>query len=218
MTDSDPFEFVRRVLETRITSEFVTTACLDDHTIAGLAAGTLDAAARPSALSHVAGCGRCRDAVASVARALSDSSVAREIAKLAGSGRRRFLRIALPVAAAAVLLVAVWPRDGRLTHRGPPAPGRAVPAPISPVGPVTDAKTLRWSAAIEADRYRVTLFDAQAQVLYESQLGDTAVALPDSIVLAPGRPYLWKVEARTGWDRWVASGLVEFSIAQGAPR
>jgi len=157
VTDQERFDLVWRVLETRITGEFATTACLDDHTIAGLAAGTLAAAARPSALSHMATCGRCREVVASVARTLSDSSVAREVAKLEGSGRRRFLRIALPVAAAAVLLVAVWPRDGRFTHRGPPAPWRAVPAPISPVGPVTGANTLRWSGAAGADRYRVTL-------------------------------------------------------------
>jgi len=55
-------------------------------------------------------------------------------------------------------------------------------------------------------------------VLFETQLADTLAALPDSILLDPGRPYLWKVEARTGWQRWSASGLVEFSIAGGAPR
>ena len=69
-----------------------------------------------------------------------------------------------------------------------------------------------------ADRYRVTLFDGGGRVLFETQLADTLAALPDSILLDPGRPYLWKVEARTGWQRWSASGLVEFSIAGGPPR
>jgi len=35
--------------------------------------------------------------------------------------------------------------------------------------------------------------------------------------LVSGRPYLWKVEARIGFDRWVTSTLVEFSIAAPSP-
>ena len=50
--------------------------------------------------------------------------------------------------------------------------------------------------------FRVTLFDAVGRVLYELQVADTAVAIPDSVTIVPARSYLWKVEARTGWDRW----------------
>jgi hypothetical protein len=85
------------------------------------------------------------------------------------------------------------------------------------VGEVAAAPLLRWAAVDGADRYRVTLFDAGGGVLYESELGDTLTALPDSVELTPGRRYLWKVEARTDFDRWVGSELVEFSIA-GARR
>src|SRR2546426_348130 len=130
VTDPERLDFIGRALDTRITGEFATRACLDDQTIAALAAGTLAAADRASALSHVAGCARCRETPASVARAL---------------------------------------------------------------------------------------FDAGGRVLYESQLRDTTVALPDTVRLAAGQSYLWKVEARTGWGRWVASDLVEFSIARGPP-
>jgi hypothetical protein len=76
---------------------------------------------------------------------------------------------------------------------------------------------LRWSAAAGADRYRVTLFDADGRVLYETEVGETVAPLPDSVAPGPGRPYLWKVEARTGFDRWSASDLVEFTVA-GPPR
>jgi len=71
-----------------------------------------------------------------------------------------------------------------------------------------------------ADRYRVTLFDASGHVLYETQLAGTVAVLPDTVVLVAGRPYLWKVAARTGWDRWSPSELVEFSLAPrgGTPR
>jgi len=85
---------------------------------------------------------------------------------------------------------------------------------------VANADTLRWLGVPGADRYRVTVFDAPGQVRYETQLAGTVALLPDTVVLVAGRPYLWKVEARTGWDRWSASELVEFSLAPrgGAPR
>jgi len=64
----------------------------------------------------------------------------------------------------------------------------------------------------------VILFDAAGRVVYETQLTDTVATLPDSVTLAAGPPYLWKVEARAGWDRWWGSELVRFSIAAPARR
>ena len=212
----DPLEMVRQTLRARARSSALTPECLDDDTIAAFADGTLTPATRAAVLPHVAGCARCRTAVASVARALADSGVAREIVRVEG-GRRRFYRIALPVAAAAALvLVLAWPRglqDGVSPHRAPPITTSGAPVPVSPIGMVAGAGLLRWTAVAGADRYRVTLSDAGGRVLYETQLTDTAAALPDSITLVPGRSYMWLVEARIGFDRWSTSRLVEFSIA-----
>lgn len=219
--DEEPFEELWRVLDTRVRSESPTAACVDDDTIAALAAGTLRAEQRAAVVPHVASCARCRALVASVARALADGGVAREVRAVDKPGWHRVSWIALPVAAAAVLLLLVWPRgadDGGPVHRAPPITAAPAPAPISPVGAVAEAPRLQWAAVPGADRYRVTLFDAGGSVLYETQLPDTVAALPDSIVLAPGRPYLWKVEAGTGFDRWAASELVEFSLAGARPR
>ncbi len=170
-------------------------------------------------MPHLAGCARCRGTVASVARALADSGVAREVRGIEGGGRRRFYRIALPLAAAAaLLLVLALPRqtdDSGPPHRAPP-PDASTPVPIAPIGVVADASPLVWTAVAGADRYRVTLSDAGGGVLYEVQLTDTVAALPDSIVLVSGRSYVWIVEARTGFDRWSTSRLVEFSIGGGA--
>jgi Putative zinc-finger len=207
------------VLETRVQSETPVAECVDDDIIAALAAGTLDPGLRASVLLHVAECARCRAAVASVARALADPTVAREIAVAEGA-RRRLYRIALPLAAAAVLLLLTWPPpvdNGGPGHRAPPI-AAPTPVPLAPIGAVAEADVLRWSGVAGADRYRVTLFDAGGRVVYEARLPDTLAALPDSIALAPGRTYLWKVEARTGFDRWAASELVEFSIAGTRPR
>jgi hypothetical protein len=102
--------------------------------------------------------------------------------------------------------------DSAPPHRAPTITAISSPVPMSPVGIVALAETLRWATVPGADRYRVTLFDDAGGVVYETQTAATVVALPDSVHLTPGRSYLWKVEARTGWGRWSASELVEFSI------
>jgi anti-sigma factor RsiW len=191
-----------------------TADCLDDDTVAALAEGILDAARRQAVMPHLSRCPRCRAAVASVARALADPGIAREVATIQGIRRRGVYRIALPLAAAAaLLLVFAWPR-GRESggHRGQP-PAATTPTPIAPVGVVASASPIQWTAVAGADRYRVTLSDTSGRLLYETRVTDTVVSLPDSIVLVPGRSYVWLVEARTGFDRWSTSRLVEFSIA-----
>ena len=219
VTQPDPLERVRRTLRAQARTGALTPECIDDDTVAALAEGALDAAVRAAVLPHLAGCARCRGAVASVARALADSGVAREIRGVEVAGGHRFYRIALPLAAAAALLLVVaWPRqanDSGPPHRDLPSDASA-PVPISPIGVVASASPLVWTAVAGADRYRVTLSDAGAVVLYETQLADTVVALPDSIVLVTGQSYVWIVEARTGFDRWSTSRLVEFSIGGGA--
>jgi hypothetical protein len=216
VTHPDPLDLLRHRLDasTRETPE-----CLDDPTLAAFAEGALDAGARAAALPHLATCARCRGVVASVARSLADSGVAREVAALEGRGRRRLFRIGLPAAAAAILLAVALPRwvdEMRGGHRGPPGQGTLAPHPVAPVGTVANATALRWTAVAEANRYRVTLFDAVGRVLYETQLADTVANLPDSVTLVPGRPYLWLVEARVGWDRWSTSELARFSIVPEA--
>ncbi len=191
--------------------------CLDEHTVAALADGTLDAAARSRALPHVATCALCRRAVASVAEALADGPITHEIEIVEGRRRRGgpLVRIAVPLAAAATVLLLLWsPADDRSPgHRGPPPPPATTPILRSPVGAVSAAKELRWSHVAGADRYRVTVFDATGGVVLAADVSDTVVAFPDSIVLVPDVSYLWKVDARTGFDRWATSELTEFRIA-----
>lgn len=218
MTEPDRFDSLRHVLRAAAIPGPATAECLDDDTVAALAEGTIDATRRQALMPHLARCPRCRAAVASVARALADPGIAREVAAIHGAGRRRVYRIALPLAAAAaLLLVFAWPRGPEgAGHRGQP-PVASTPNPIAPVGVVASASPLQWTAVAGADRYRVTLSDTSGRLLYETQATDTVVSLPDSVVLLPGRSYLWLVEARTGFDRWSTSRLVEFSIAGATP-
>lgn len=221
MNCPEDLDLLKDALLSRPRAESPTPDCLDDETVAAFAEGTLDGPARRAVLPHLAECRRCRSAVASVARALADSAMGREITAVEGGARRRFYRIALPVAAAALLVLVFSPRrtdDGGPGHRAPTITASAAPVPQAPVGAVADAGTLRWGAVAGSEHYRVTLFDAAGGALYEVELDDTLAVLPDSVVLSAGRRYLWQVEVRTGFDRWTASPLVEFRVVRGAPR
>lgn len=194
--------------------------CLDEETLAAAVDGTLDPVRRGAVTAHLSTCARCRSAVAAVSRIMADDAVAAEAAAV--DGQRPIRRWHLPLglaAAAALVLLLVWPRPvehGGSVHRDPTITAGSAPIPLSPVGTVADGRRLQWRAVTGADRYRLTLFDAQGGVLYETQLADTAVTLPDSVAVIPGQSHLWKVEARTGWDRWAASALVEFRVAVAA--
>jgi hypothetical protein len=228
VTQPDPLDRFRRLVAAAGTGEPPpppTPECLADDVVAALADGSLDPAARAAALPHLARCARCRSAVASVARALNDPEIRHEVAALEGTGRGqrwRLARIALPLAAAILVLLLSWPQPpqngGGPLHRAPTITASPAPAPLSPVGAVADARRLVWTATVGADRYRVTLFDSTGTVVFETESVGTTSVLPDSVRLVPGQRYLWKVEARTDIGRWVASDLIEFSLAGGAPR
>ena len=193
--------------------------CLDDQTIAALADGSMTGPARESAVEHLAICARCRSSVASVARALVSPTVRDAIDALDRPSRRPWLRVVIPIAALATLalILVPYPREVDPTiHRAPVTPPE--PAPIAPSGPTSSVQVLRWHAVTGADRYRVTLFDEEGGVLWESALADTVAGLPSDVSLEPGRTYFWIVAARTGFDRWETSSLAEFSVAAGNRR
>ena len=147
-------------------------------------------------------------------------AAAREPAR---SPRRWLIGFAVPAAAAAVFLLAVLGRDGRVGepspgHRAPEATAADQPVAITPLGTVPQPQVLQWGTVGGTDRYRVTMYHADGRVLYERELADTAAVMPDSIHLTPGERYFWKVVARTGWDRWSSSRLFEFSVARSGVR
>ncbi len=189
-------------------------SCLDLDLLGAWVDGTLDPEASRAVILHLADCVRCRTAAGSLAGALDDPAISGEVARLEGHRRRWLYPVSIAAAAAAVLLAVFMNKAPQqlVEHRAPTITAGAAPAALAPVGTVAEAGMLRWSSVPGAGRYRVTLFDAAGRVLYETLLTDTAVALPDSLHLAPGRRLLWKVEARIGYGRWVSSPLVEFSL------
>jgi hypothetical protein len=138
------------------------------------------------------------------------------MAHLARGAAYRWLRVAAPITVAVVVgLVLVSDRGpvDPATHRAPPALVPPGPVAIAPAGLSSSVQVLRWHAVVGADRYRVTLFDGEGEVLWEAALADTLIGLPGDVALEPGRPYYWIVSARTGFDRWDTSALIEFSVS-----
>jgi hypothetical protein len=216
MNRAEDLDVLRDALLLNETDAANAAACLDDDIVAALAEGTLENGRRAKALIHLADCRRCRETVASTARAIAVPAIAREARTPPISGRF-VARLVLPLAAAALLLLIVRPPSPTVppVRREPTFVATASPSPLSPLGTVSAADRLEWSSVTGADRYRVTLFEGGSQVVFEQQVADTMMMLPDSLVLVPGHQYLWKVEARIGRDRWAASGLVDFVVGTG---
>jgi anti-sigma factor RsiW len=197
--------------------------CLDEHLIAAFADGSMTPAQRRDCLPHLAGCGRCRTAVSSVARAIASDEVAGQAATGRGRGPAlEWLRYAVPFAAAAAIATLFFIRQPSppviAPHRQDPEMAGLAPVAISPLGPTTTVRVLRWHSVPGADRYRITLFDDQGDVIFETSLADTLAALPTGVEIVAGRPHYWIVSARTGFDRWDTSALAEFSTVGDTTR
>ena len=198
-------------------------SCLDESALSRLIDGDADTSAAHEEIAHLAGCAHCRSELGSLAALLADPEVA--CAKRSASpsiaprsARAKFLGA---LAAAAVLLLLAWPGAERRArsngaHRAPTIAALGSPKALSPDGDVGAATEFSWTAAPGSDRYRLTLYDRSGHVVYETQVTDTTAALPDSVILTRGVPYVWQVDARTGLDRWTSSEAAEFVLV--APR
>ena len=205
--------------------------CLHETALIQLADG---GRATREQVAHLADCAHCRCELASIADLLTDPQIKEEIRRVDPTrtqrplARRRFAFHAgrvVAVAAAAAVLFMMWPHGGRLSpptdrsiganagpHRAPTITASEAPEPMSPVGDVDGRPAFRWGSVLGSDRYRLTLYDNAGRVMYEGQVLDTTLTIPDSLVTVPGRSYVWQVEARNGVDRWTPSELIEFRI------
>ncbi len=182
-------------------------------------AGALGAEDRDRLERHILVCDRCQEE-ARLALALR-RELMREGRPLRRS-RRPWIAAGIGTAAAAVLLAVVVPqailkRDGT-EHRDVPEAEAVKPNPLAPIGRVTGRPSrFVWSRVLGADRYRVTLLSSGGDVLLVTETADTALAAPEGTDLDAGASFFWKVDARIGWDRWIKSGVVEFTIEAADP-
>lgn len=182
-------------------------------------AGALGAEDKDRLERHILVCDRCQEE-ARLALALR-RELMREGRQLRRS-RRPWIAAGIGTAVAAVLLAVVVPqailkRDGT-EHREVPEAEAVNPSPLAPIGRVTGRpSTFVWSRVLGADRYRVTLLSSGGDVLLVTETADTALAAPEGADLDAGASFFWKVDARIGWDRWIKSEVVEFTIEAAHP-
>ena len=196
---------------------------LGDDDIAALLDGIPDEG-RAEWLRHLTACPECRHRVAAVSRLLRETPVASERRRLEAGAPGQIRRVAIRIAGAAAVLVGAF-AAGSLLRQGPPATDGAsseqvhrdgiitttvAPRLVAPSPGATTTDSLRWTAVPHADRYQVLVFDREGTLVWDPQTADTVIAVLPSLAQSPAT-YVWKVEARTGWDRWVASEWAQFS-------
>lgn len=191
---------------------------LDDAAMASFVAGAAGER-HEKMVTHLAGCARCRHAVAALSTTLSAPAVAREVSRLGSMSARRWAAwTAAALATAATILLIVNP------FRGTPAPGGTVfrgnsegAAPLTLIGPVagtvvrTDSLIFAWHGLGAQVEYRITVTDDKGDVVWTRQSPDTE-ARPPAALLRPGQSYFWYVDALLPNGRSTAAGVERFRM------
>jgi hypothetical protein len=109
--------------------------------------------------------------------------------------RSRPVLLGLPLAAAALLAVALLPwgrRNPVIEQPDVQVRGSSIEL-LSPVGRVAPPTAFRWTSPIAAGRFRLTVRDEAGAVVHESTSPLEQAAVPPG--LRPGARYSWTVEA-----------------------
>ncbi len=199
----------------------------DRALIEGYVAGRLGEAETEAFESHYLTCARCqnelrlafaiREALPEVREAGLPSPAKPEVSVIA---RRLKVSTAAALAAAAVVAGLLLVRPSRLDEESAPAQRdeatgvEVAPSLGAPGGVVAAVETFQWSQVPAADLYRITVYDAEGTAVWEAETRDTLITPPDGTAFEPDARYIWQVAARVGFDRWVSSELVEFTISE----
>jgi hypothetical protein len=201
-------------------SDSLANGHLDDSVLAAIVDGDVS---HPDAIAHLSECEDCRRRMSAVAHLMDDVHVSGEI-ELLERPRRRWIPVVGTLAAAAVATIII---AGPSMMRSRPAPSEsdttihregtitttAPPKILSPSSVARRGEALRWTSVAGADIYRVQVWNTEGNVVLSTETPDTTLAIPANLAQA-GATYLWEVKARTGWDRWVSSEFLQFTIRE----
>jgi hypothetical protein len=205
-------------------------AHLADEVIVTLLEGNgIEVTDRDNAVAHLSNCLVCRSRVAAVSNLLDDPEIVAEIDQLdelpakIRADRRRFYRMlsgAIAAAAAVAIIVAGPGRIGarnnastdtaQVSREGIVA-ASAAPRILSPITVAVAGDSLRWTSVPQADLYRIRIWNSDGTVVWAGDTRDTVLPMATQLV-SNGGSYLWEIKARTGWDRWVTSDFLEFTV------
>ena len=180
---------------------------------------------RPSSLI-ISACERCQNelrlalAIREALPEVREAGLLAPAEPVVGVISRRFkVRTAAALAAAAILAGLLLVRPSQLDEESAPAQRdeatgvEVAPSLRGPGGVVAAVESFQWSQVPAADLYRVTVYDAEGVVVWEVETRDTSITPPDSTEFEPDARYIWTVVARVGFDRWLSSELIDFTIS-----
>lgn len=176
--------------------------CPGDEELSALVVGELLASDRQRLVDHLVGCRSCCDSY----RTLQELHAEASAGEPAPASRRRW-RAGLAFAAAVLAALGLFrlfappgpaQQDGAETALRSALPlAAAVDPPDGAVGPAP--RSLSWPAQVGATGYRVVLFDAAAEPIWESEVStELSLEVPESIrpSLIAGDAYFWVVRTR----------------------
>lgn len=187
-------------------------AHLSVEELASMIDGTLPEHERDRAERHLAECDSCREELAASARVIATSVTA--------PVRRFPWRYMLPLAAG--ILLAVLIRRPVERPRATDVPQRAAPtsgARILTLSPAADASVaasalrFAWHPMEGSMGYSVVVKDASGARIWSGDAVDTVLALPESVHLQSGVPYVWRVDGQRADGTTAASAESGFRIA-----
>jgi hypothetical protein len=212
------------------------STCLDDLELTDFISGLAPLPARDRAVAHLAECASCRALYADLLATLAAPEIVKARAATLGnefepstqvsrtrSSLNRGVFAVTALAAAALLFIAVsvpgFRQDSSTTLRDVADPVTVTaPALLSPLGAIDTTPIFRWKSVDGADLYRVTVFSPDGVVVWDEESTDTVIALPSMSPLQSGATYMWRVQARTSYNRWSSSDLAEFRVGNGSGR
>lgn len=164
------------------------SAHLDPNDIAAYLDGALEEGARARVETHLAECETCRAEVVAVRRLVAHAP-----------RRRRWIAFTTFAAAAAVVLFLIWPRSGQLRAPGGPIvrDGETEGATVAVIGPDSIAPSplaFIWHSVGNATSYRVSLTTSTGELVWSATSSDTAIVVPDSVMLSPGASYYYYID------------------------
>ncbi len=123
-------------------------------------------------------------------------------AELGGEPRRTtWVKIGIPIAAAAVLAIAVLGPEGTERDsvlRGQRAEGTRTFGAVMPGDGAevrADSLVFTWRSEGTGVHYLLTVTEESGDVLWTADTSDTTVALPNNVGVTPGQRYYWYVDA-----------------------
>jgi hypothetical protein len=185
---------------------------LSSEELGAFLANALTDRERDAVEKHLIACTECRSDLVEAQRAVFSAPSGEH------SSRRRWITVA-GLAAAAVLVIAVWPRKD--TTRNPDRIERnsavtsvAVPA-VTIVSPSANGEVNEATPAFTWNRddgssYRITVTDEGGRPLWTESTNDTTIALPATTQLARGARFFWYVDALRPDGRSITSGINAF--------